>query len=41
MIKQYLPKAGSRTTTAVVIIGFVLILMSVIIFAFLKSSKLD
>lgn len=41
MIKQYLPKAGSRTTTAVVIVGFVLILMSVIIFAFLKSSKLD
>ena len=37
--KKVLPKTGSQTTIALSIIGFVLVVMSVIIFAFLKSSK--
>ena len=37
--KKILPKAGSQSTLALSIIGFVLVVMSVIIFAFLKASK--
>lgn len=37
--KKVLPKTGSQTTIALSIIGFVLVVMSVIIFAFLKASK--
>ena len=36
---QQLMKTGSKTTTAIVVLGLILILMSVIIFAFLKASK--
>ena len=36
---QQLMKTGSKTTTAIVVLGLILILMSVIIFAFLKTSK--
>ena len=36
---QQLMKTGSKTTTAIVVLGLILILMSVIIFALLKTSK--